>query len=383
MKALLFLLVLLSIPFEVLAADTVRVCTYNVLKYSASNEDGRIPQFATILNEIRPDVLLCQEVDDATMGPRFVNDVLTWAPFAASAFLDGNDTDVQMFYNQNTFDFISQSRIKTELRDIGEFILATRPTNGLEPDTVVVYTMHLKASRGSEQRRADEIDSLLKYMLDHQNVIVAGDFNIYTNQEPAYTKLLGVPFTDPIGTTWRRDLPAFASIYTQCTRQNQDGACGGGVSGGIDDRFDLIMVSEALSSRIVPETYLAFGNDGVPRLNSSINDPKNTLVSSEVADALYCASDHLPVSVDVVLGDVQASVKSFTAPQFSVLFVGNTLEVSGCRLGTALMVHDVRGTLLYTARVTKTEMRIDASAFPNGFYFVSQLNAAVGISIVR
>ena len=51
MKKILFvaLAVLAGGLKPVHAADTVRVCTYNVLQYSASNEDGRIPQYARIL----------------------------------------------------------------------------------------------------------------------------------------------------------------------------------------------------------------------------------------------------------------------------------------------------------------------------------------------
>ncbi|MBU1920576.1 T9SS type A sorting domain-containing protein, partial [bacterium] len=69
------------------------------------------------------------------------------------------------------------------------------------------------------------------------------------------------------------------------------------------DRFDFILVSAALmdtsGSHVLPETYTPWGNDGL-HFNQSINDGENTAVSEEVADALYFASDHLPVVVDVV-----------------------------------------------------------------------------------
>jgi len=47
----------------------------------------------------------------------------------------------------------------------------------------------------------------------------------------------------------------------------------------------------------IDNTITSFGNDG-EHLNMSINDGTNSVVSPEVADALYEASDHLPVFAD-------------------------------------------------------------------------------------
>ena len=160
-----------------IAADTVRVCAYNVLRYTADNEDGRLPQFKMILDSIQPDLLVCVEVADATMGPRFVTDVLTWAPFAASPYIDGPDMNAQLFYDQEQFDLVGQRRIPTSLRDIAEFTLTTRPDAGFEKDTVVVYGVHLKASSSSSdaQRRAEEVAAMMSSMSTSRYVIIGGD----------------------------------------------------------------------------------------------------------------------------------------------------------------------------------------------------------------
>ena len=74
----------------------------------------------------------------------------------------------------------------------------------------------------------------------------------------------------------------------------------------MDDRFDFIFISEDLMSGedgvlYLENSYLAEGQDG-NHFNQSVNDGLNTSVSQEIADALYYMSDHLPVSMSLVLG---------------------------------------------------------------------------------
>ncbi|RPI67681.1 MAG: hypothetical protein EHM43_06910 [Ignavibacteriae bacterium] len=358
-----------------MAADTVRVMTYNVLKFSQDNVDGRIPNFARIIDSIRPDVMVCQEVDDASMGPLFVTDVFTWAPFAGTPFIDGPDTDCQLFYDQTKFDFLSQRRISTELRDIAEFTLVTRPTNALPPDTVVFYGCHLKASDGSSeaQQRAREVAAMMAQMTTRRFAFVAGDLNVYSPQEQAYRNITGSTavrtFIDPLGPVWMRNTPSFAGWYTQCTRATQVSSCGGGVDGGLDDRFDFIFVSQQLEPRVVKNSYTHFGNDGLPRLNASINNPTNTLVSQAMADALLCASDHLPIYVDVILGDVQASVGDEGAPVPTIRFTGSEAIITHCTIGSPITITDLNGRVVYRINATSEVMNITVSHLPHGIYF--------------
>ena len=296
------------------ASDTLRVCSYNLLKFSQDNEDGRIPQFKRILDSIRPDIVVCSEVADASVGPRFVSEVLTYEPFAATPYYDGPDTEIMVLYNQQRLRLVATRRIPTELRDIFETTLEHLDAQGLPDDTLVVYGVHLKASSSTsdEQQRTREVTALTSRMTTRRNVIVAGDYNVYRPDEPALQALLGPSairrFIDPLGSNWRRNDASFASYYTQCTRATTISGCGGGVDGGIDDRFDFILSSAELAPRVLTSTYTAFGNDGAIRFNRSINDPPNQKVSAEMAAALLCASDHLPIYVDVILGDIPASV---------------------------------------------------------------------------
>ncbi len=358
------------------AADTVRVCAYNVLRYTADNEDGRIPQYRTIMEQIRPDLLMCVEVADGTMGPRFVADVLTWGQYASTPYIDGPDMNAQAYYDQRQFTFVSQRRIRTSLRDIAEFVFVTKPASGLLADTVVLYALHLKASdsQSDAAQRASEVRAMMQSMTTAKYVVVGGDLNIYAPTEQAYQQLVGSQatprrFIDPLGTVWQRNVSAFAGMYTQCTRATNIAGCGGGVTGGIDDRFDYLFVSQELEPRTLMNTYTAFGNDGVARLNKAINNPPNQIVSADVADALLCASDHLPVYVDVILGDLPASVPLRTTARLTM--ESDTAILTGCTPGQMITVHDLVGREVYARPAHDTTVRLDLSSLKKGLYLIT------------
>lgn len=366
------------------AADTVRVCAYNLLKFSQENEDGRIPQFARILDSIRPDIVVCSEVADATAGPRFVSEVMKWGSFAATPYYDGPDTEILVLYNQAMFRLIATRRIPTELRDIFETTLEHVDVNGQPDDTIAVYGVHLKASSSSsdEQQRAREVAALTARMTSLENVIIAGDYNVYRPDEPALLALTGPAasrqFVDPLGSNWRRNDVSFTSFYTQCTRSSTIASCGGGVDGGMDDRFDFILTSSQLAPRVLASTYTAFGNDGSIRFNKSINNPPNQKVSAEIADALLCASDHLPIYVDMVLGDIPASVDDSSNSQWwscdgrSITIAPWTPEVG---------IFTAQGRRIVS--VATSERPSTIADLPPGLYILQHSSVSVPVVIVR
>ena len=168
------------------------------------------------------------------------------------------------------------------------------------------------------------------------NFVLSGDFNVYTSSEEAYDNLVNNPnylvrFHDPIGRSgnWNNN-SQFADIFTQSTHT---GAASCASNGGMDDRFDFILVSNKVKNgsdkvKCLPETYHAFGQDG-RRFNGSIINPANTSVSGTVAQALYDMSDHLPVVMDyaisqtLAVNDVPAEI-----PISIVNPVGNSLEMT-------------------------------------------------------
>ena len=133
----------------------------------------------------------------------------------------------------------------------------------------------------------------------NSNFIVCGDFNIYSSDETAYQKILDQStqgyLVDILNLTGTWNNQAYAQYHTQSPRIRQ---FNGGASGGMDDRFDMILFSQAVmdSGNIfyIPDSFINYGNDG-NHYNDSINKPPNTAVSQQIADALHYSSDHIPV----------------------------------------------------------------------------------------
>lgn len=313
MKNTLFLLLFLAISMHTLAQTSgpLRIATYNLLNYPGANAAARDRHFRTIMATMRPDVLVAQEVQSQEGVVVFLQDVLNAlfpGRYAAAPFNDGPDSDNSFFYNSGRVTFLGVSYIPTALRDIAEYRFATKESN----DTIRIFSVHLKASQSEEEARFEEAKILSRHLdalPENARFIVAGDFNVYGSSEAAYQEL-----TNPLSPTNRAcvdplDAPgewsgnaAFAAIHTQSPRVRQ---FEGGSNGGMDDRFDMLLLSPTLAGAMEPGSYTAYGNDGM-HFNDSINRLPNGAVPDSVADALHYASDHLPVFADFVF-DGQAA----------------------------------------------------------------------------
>jgi endonuclease/exonuclease/phosphatase family metal-dependent hydrolase len=339
------LLVLLSLVLCTVlwSQDRVRLMTYNLLNYTIS-DTSRDASFRIVINEARPDILVVQEMTSAGAVTQFYQKVLqSVAPgsYAAGTFIDGTDTDNAIYFRSSLFSFVSNTPIRTALRDINEFTLVHNAT----AETLRVYSVHLKASSGSanEQKRAAEVDSLRKRtntLPAGTNFIVVGDFNIYSSTEAAYQKLLAdTPgddghFIDPISVSGTWNNVQYAIYHTQSPRLR---SFGGGAAGGLDDRFDMILYSRAISEgghvRYVPGSYTVVGNDG-NHYNDSINKMPNSAVSQTVAQAMHDASDHLPVYAEFEFAGSGMPVQLLS---FEARVLGMSVEL---RWTTATEVHN-------------------------------------------
>lgn len=299
MKTLLLLL--LFVP-QLLLSQSIRFMSYNILGWSAKNEDGRTTHMKRIFGNIDPDIVVMQEVDEESALNSLRTSLTNRQYTLATPYVDGNDSDCGCFFDATKFMNLPAEYLTTSLRNIAKYTLVEISTL----DTFRIYAAHLKASdeQSDINQRAAEAqimyESLFEYFDKPKNhIIAAGDFNIYSTNEPAYFILAGVralpTLIDPWGSNWIRNSTDYLSYYTQSTRENSDGNCGGGVGGGVDDKFDYILVSQALSDRVTKRTV--YGNDGKNRLNSSIDNPPNDF-GQELAQALRCASDHLPIFVE-------------------------------------------------------------------------------------
>ena len=317
-KLLLTSLIFISVSFP---QSQHTIMTYNVLNYPSSTSSIRNPYFQTMITAVLPDILVVQEMHSQEGVNEFLNDVLDVisSEYAAGTFINGPDTDNAIFFKTSSFSFIAHNVIATALRNISEFVLSENSTG----DTIRIYSLHLKASTGStnEQKRLDEVIAL-RNVTDalplSSNFIVCGDFNIYGANEPAYQELLDQTeegyVLDIFNLTGTWNNPIYASYHTQSTRTRQ---FGGGATGGLDDRFDMILMSSALFSPggidYVPGSFVNYGNDGL-HYNDSINKPPNSMVSQQIADALHYASDHLPVYANFTFDTTPyVELTSFTA----------------------------------------------------------------------
>jgi endonuclease/exonuclease/phosphatase family metal-dependent hydrolase len=284
----------------------IKAMMYNVLNYSDSEvSQNKTPFLSTILNEVNPDLLMvCEVVDEIGSDYLFENAIIPFnedfekAPFEENQ--SGSYSLQQMvYYNSNKL-ILEESRVITaDTRDINQYTFKINTENTeSNPIRMEVFVTHLKASSGENNRdkRLTSIQSFVSYtntIANDSYVLFAGDFNFYTSNEEGYQYLIddrnpiimvdpidrpATPFPDDPNITdpfeyynsssiyfWRNN--SFADIHTQSTRTSNSGLIdGSGSTGGLDDRFDFIMMSENFNTSsdlfYVNDSYQEIGNNG-------------------------------------------------------------------------------------------------------------------------
>jgi hypothetical protein len=229
-----------------------------------------------------------------------------------------------------------------------------------------------------------------------RNVLIMGDFNLYRATEPAYQALTNrtaypdAYFIDPVYPygvgNWSNNA-TFAEYHTQSTASNPPDDCHS--SGGLDDRFDFILMSESIYGgrdgiQYVNGSYNALGQDG-RRFNKSINSPANTEVSQEVADALFYNSDHLPVTMELEVA-TNYSVNELSANVLNYdIFPNPATDVVNMRfyqdnIGKAnILLFNTLGQMVYSEEIfvseSLSEHAINVENLQKGFYFLKITNA--------
>lgn len=293
------------------AQQQMKIMCYNLLNYPSADTNVRNPYFRTVISSVDPDILVVEEINTQSGVNAFLNNVINFGSitYSAGTFIDaGADTENAIFYKTSKFNFISNTPIKTLVRDINEFKVEDK----FYRDTLRLYAVHLKANLADSVERAAEVDSLRKrtnQLNTGTDFIVLGDFNIYSANESAYKKLVfnnptdDGNFLDPLSMTGVWNNAAYSSYHTQSTRTR---SFGNGSTGGLDDRFDMILYSNAVKNpggiKYITGSLTAYGNDG-NHYNDSINKVPNNAVSQTIANALHYASDHLPVYATFEFGN--------------------------------------------------------------------------------
>lgn len=320
MHQLRILLIVLLTSFISSAQNEIKVMSYNVLNYEAGT--NRIDDFKTIVSYYTPDLLLLQELKSNAGLQELVGGMneVSNDPYQSAQFVtqqsnpqSQNKLQQNIIYNTAVFELDEQSHLATNVRDINYFKLFIKDeTLATLHDTTFVYVFvtHMKSSTGSsnEQLRLEAAQFTRTFINNmvppNSNVIVAGDFNIYSNTEPAYQSLVqtGVDnvLIDPFSSygNWTGSTFSHKEILSQSTRSS---ALSDGAGGGVDDRFDFVLNSQELMAGNPKLSYVtgsmqSLGNNGTC-YNQNITDCSGSLnpVPYSVLSAMYYFSDHIPV----------------------------------------------------------------------------------------
>lgn len=375
------------------AQDTIKFMTYNILNYPDVNT-ARIAYLKTIVQHIKPDVFLVNEITQPVGATNIISQALNQNGinyYAQSLYVQSPDDENMLFYNTQKLGLVDQNTISTSLRDFNEYILYYKePGMTAQSDTVYfyVYAAHLKAGNTASDiaQRGSETSVLKSYLSTRgnpENTVVAGDMNIYNNSEAAYINLTGstqANLYDVVGSGIWHSNAFYKMHFTQSTRIV---AIDGGSTGGMDDRFDMVLFSDDMQTgsrgaKYIPGTYRAVGQDGL-RLNSSLIDPVNNSEPTNVINALYYMSDHLPVYMEVAVGgnlgvneEAINPLKVYPVPANDLLYVKVDTDVKSIHLV------DLSGRILtLSPEISGNVLKLDVSAFAAGSYLL-QVETSIG-----
>ena len=340
-KILFILFLSLGNYFSSYSQDTVIVATYNLLRFDSDTD--RNEDFLKVVDLINADIYITQELNNQGGVDNFLNNILNFNTniYESAFFYDESDIDQALFYNKNKFDLVATSKINGDPRNIMVYQLQHILTERF----FYVFNMHLKASGGSsnEQRRLTQVTQLMNYVEQMDEdffYVAAGDFNIYSTNEPAYRKFFEETSTgygklvDIISAEGKYNNPDYSNVHTQSPRTSQ---FGGGASGGLDDRFDYLLFSDSLirseQTFVIENTYTVLGNDG-NHYDQAINIMPNDVVSEEIANALHDASDHLPVFTKIVFSNEIVTPVNYPPVADDVTFSINENPENGKVVGT-------------------------------------------------
>lgn len=416
-NCLFVLLFLLGFSISAIAQnDTLKVMQYNLLNYgnntgycttTNNNINDKNGYIRTILTAYYPDILTVCEIGRGSNLPNdFLNNVLNinglnyWMTSAGSNTGNSSSLINCIFYNSTKLTLTGHHTAQTYTRDVDvyDFTFKNDDSGKIQLTCVIA---HLKAGTGSdnESKRKMMAENTMRYLeanYRERNVLIMGDFNLYTSSEPAYQALTNQStypnsfFIDPLYPygvgAWNSNYN-YKDYHTQSTHKDNDSNCHS--SGGMDDRFDFILMSENIYGgrdgiRYIGGSYNALGNDG-NRYNKSINYPVNQAVSQAVADALYNNSDHIPVTMELVaylnedVNEMNTNELSFdifpnpASKEINIRFYQENLNRANILLINTL------GQTVYSKDVfvndCLSEHVINVENLPKGFYFLKITNA--------
>lgn len=383
--------------------ETLNAMFYNVFKFPNALPQNRELILRDILDEYQPDLFMICELATENGANLILNtslqnqtDVFARAVFTPDTTNLSDPLQTMVFYNTRKLTLVGQQRVPTVYRDINHYSFQLNVASN-DPIHLEVFVAHLKSSTGpaNRQMRFDMVEKVTQELqnLTQPNtyVLFSGDFNFYNSSEIGYQQILNpanaIQMIDPINApgNWQNNT-AFSYLHTQSTRVSNAGFGGGtnsGAGGGLDDRFDFIMMSENFnnSSRLsyVNGSYQSYGNNG----NCFDKDVKDATCtgnfSQTLRDNLYYMSDHLPVVMQFQIHE-PLSTKMFPTKPIMWFESSNITDqemvigIDTSRLNpqnNKLFIYNSLGQLVQTVAVNKqSSVTINTQNLTSGLYFI-------------
>lgn len=403
--------------FSIQAQERIKLMSYNLMHYPSTyvyddTSNSFVSRDATlklILDEAQPDLFMVCELENSTGADAILNNVLNvgTSKYAKPTFQYNQSstyTGLNQFVYYNTEKLIldNQSILTTDVRDINSY---TFILNTLDKDTnpiyLEVFVTHLKASDTTvdEQKRLDMVNvftSNLANIPSSHHIVFAGDFNFYMNSESGYQEIIdatnAIVMKDPIDQegSWHIN-SLYADVHTQSplttnthfsANYGSDGAGSDGVTGGLDDRFDFIMLDQnTLTStelHYVTGSYSAFGNNGTC-FNDNIDDTNcaGTAYSQTTRDNLANMSDHLPVVMELETSQTFLAVDEVA--QLGLPFgniVSDELVLNNIDFNIdKYTIYNSLGQVIQSERlINDSKIIIPVASLDNGLYFLKIAN---------
>lgn len=409
MKFIFTTAISLFLVFNIFSQGIITVMHYNLLNYGIhpsytgcsdanNSQTAKNGYLKTIVDYVLPDVLTVNEIyaEDYAQNSILTNVLnVNGRSGYQKAASTGSSIANMIFYNSNKLIFVEQKTINIFSRDadVYKFYYNSSDVHS-ETDRVYItfVVAHLAAGSSSQDYtdRASQTEGIMNYLnLNNPgNFMIMGDFNLYNSSEVAYQNMIyysneNVRVYDPINKPGDWGTSSFKFYHTQSTHADDNGCA---ASGGMDDRFDFILISGDIKNgtnkvQYATGTYKAVGQDG-NHYNKSINDGANSAVSTDVANALYGMSDHLPVALNLEISQTPAGVSPLNeSAALDVTFVNpvpneSVLNIFSKRPENAkIEIVSVLGQTVFTDKIMisegKSSYTLNTSDFSKGIYLMN------------
>jgi len=337
-------------------SDTVTIAAYNIDNYGINGGSScplegspvKNGYLRTVVNYIQPDIISFEKITATPVS--FCTDTIKMSVLDSVCLgcydttkytnVSGYSKVNTLFYKASKFGYISTTGIYTADNSISDINLHKlyykSPSLSTTHDTIFlnIIVVHDASGSSSASTRATEIAGAMSWLSSNVtapgNYIFMGDFNTQSSSEACFQDMINasdtmVRFYDPPNQLgdWNSDPSAFAMYLTQSTRTTDPGDCSSTAS--MTNRFDHMLCTNPImhgykNMQYLPNSFKVIGQDGLHVGEALTDAPTDVIVPSNVLNALYYMSEHLPVASKFVIS------KSYSLPVGFVYFNGSIIN---------------------------------------------------------